>query len=60
MPYGRRLEKIGQLLADMDEREAAAFLDEMFARAQSAAEAAELRRALKDLRAEVERLKKRA
>lgn len=60
VPYARRLEKIGLLLAGMTEQEAAAFLDEMFARAQSAAEAAELRRALIDLRSEVERLKKTA
>ncbi|MCX8145126.1 MAG: helix-turn-helix domain containing protein [Azovibrio sp.] len=60
VPYGRRLEKIGLLLAGMDEKEAAALLDELYARAQTAAEAAELRRALGELRAEVERLKKRA
>lgn len=60
VPYARRLEKIGLLLAGMTEQEAAAFLDEMFARASSAAEAAQLRRALTDLRAEVERLKKSA
>ena len=60
VPYARRLEKIGLLLADMPDQEAAAFLDEFFARARSAAEAAELRRALADLRAEVERLKKSA
>ncbi len=60
VPYARRLEKIGLLLADMTEQEAAAFLDEMYARAQSAAEAAQLRQALTDLRAEVERLKKNA
>ena len=58
IPYARRLEKIGLLLAGMTEQEAAAVLDEMFARASSAAEAARLRRALTDLRAEVERLKK--
>lgn len=33
VPYARRLEKIGLLLADMPEQEAAAFLEEMFARA---------------------------
>jgi transcriptional regulator with XRE-family HTH domain len=60
VPYARRLEKIGLLLADMTEQEAAAFLDDVFARARSAAEASELRRALADLRAEVERLKKSA
>lgn len=60
VPYARRLEKIGILLAGMTEQEATAFLDEMFARAQSAAEAAELRRALKELRAELDRLKKTA
>lgn len=58
VPYGRRLEKIGQLLAGMDEQDAAALLDELYARAHSAAEAAALRRALRELRAEVERLKK--
>ncbi|MFN4263060.1 MAG: hypothetical protein ACK4IT_05445 [Thioalkalivibrionaceae bacterium] len=57
-PYARRLEKIGLLLAGMTEQEAAAFLDEMFARASDKAEASQLRRALTDLRAEVERLKK--
>lgn len=60
VPYARRLEKIGLLLAGMTEQEAAAFLDEMFARAQSAAEAAELRRALLEMRAELDRLKKTA
>lgn len=60
VPYARRLEKIGLLLAGMTEQEADAFLDEMYARASSAAETAQLRRALTDLRAEVERLKKRA
>jgi transcriptional regulator with XRE-family HTH domain len=60
VPYARRLEKIGLLLADMTEQEAEAFLDDVFARARSAAEASELRRALADLRAEVERLKKSA
>ncbi|MCA1979833.1 MAG: helix-turn-helix domain-containing protein [Thiobacillus sp.] len=60
VPYARRLEKIGLLLAGMSEQEAAAFLDEMFARAQSAAEAAELRRALLEMRAELDRLKKTA
>lgn len=60
VPYARRLEKIGLLLAGMTEQEAAVLLDEFFARAQSAAEAAELRRALNDLRSEVERLKKTA
>ncbi|WP_119352906.1 helix-turn-helix domain-containing protein [Azohydromonas sediminis] len=60
VPYARRLEKIGLLLGGMTEQEASAFLDEMFARAQSAADAHELRRALNDLRAQVERLTKSA
>lgn len=60
VPYARRLEKIGLLLAGMTEQDAAAFLDEMFARASDKAEASQLRRALTDLRAEVERLKKTA
>lgn len=60
VPYARRLEKIGLLLAGMTEQEAAAFLDEMFARAQDKAETARLRQALKALSAEVERLKKTA
>lgn len=60
VPYARRLEKIGLLLADMPEQEAAAFLEEMFARAQDAAKRRELEQALADLKAEVERLKKSA
>ncbi len=60
IPYARRLEKIGLLLADMDEKDAAALLDELHARAQDKAEAAALRRALTEVRAEIERLKKTA
>lgn len=60
VPYARRLEKIGLLLADMPEQEAATFLEEMFARAQDATKRRELERALADLKAEVERLKKSA
>ncbi len=59
-PYARRLEKIGQLLADMDEKDAAALLDELYARAQDTAKRREIERALGELRAEVERLKKTA
>lgn len=60
VPYARRLEKIGLLLAGMTEQEAAAFLDETFARAQDAAKRHELERALKEMRAELDRLKKTA
>ncbi|RPE72510.1 helix-turn-helix protein [Tibeticola sediminis] len=60
VPYARRLEKIGLLLAGLTEQEAAAFLDEMFARAHDAARRHELEQALIQMRAELDRLKKTA
>lgn len=55
VPYARRLEKIGLLLAGMTEQEAAAFLDEMFARAREKTELAELRQAVRDLTATLQK-----
>ena len=60
VPYARRLEKIGLLLTGMTEQEANTFLDEMFARAHDAAKRHELEQALKEMRAELDRIKKTA
>lgn len=47
----RRLSKIAELLDAMPEQESAALLDELFSRAHQAAELAELKRAVAELRA---------
>lgn len=49
--YGRRLEKLDGLLAGMPDEEALALLEEFFSRAKTAAELAELRQAVAEIRA---------
>ncbi len=57
-PLARRWAKIAELLDAMPEQESAALFDEFFARARSTAEVAELRRAVADLTAAVQRTKR--
>lgn len=55
-PYARRWEKIMALVEGIeDEEERSAFLDELFARARQTAELAELRQAVRDLTATLQK-----
>jgi transcriptional regulator with XRE-family HTH domain len=55
-PHARRWQKIMELVESMPEQEAAAFLDEAFARARDKAETAELKRAVQTLTAALKKI----
>lgn len=55
-PHARRWQKIMELVESMPEQEAAAFLDEAFARASQQSEIAELRQAVQTLTAALKKI----
>jgi phage repressor protein C with HTH and peptisase S24 domain len=55
-PHVRRWQKIMELVESMPEQEAAAFLEEAFARARDKAETAELKRAVQTLTAALKKI----
>jgi transcriptional regulator with XRE-family HTH domain len=55
-PHARRWQKIMELVESMPEQEAAAFLEEAFARARDKAETAELKRAVQTLTAALKKI----